>query len=155
MKSLLDMLRASLNGDSHFLFPDLAVDTLQRGTWRSSAPVGDTALQSNLSADIGSTVLVSYLPAGLYRVHVWVALTQPASSSSQLPIVEIGFHAGVDQVLVLTATSFSNDRTAFGQGSAVIRADEKTPLTYSTFSYSSSGVTPMLFEFRMTVWAIF
>ena len=73
------------------------------------------------SANIGATTIVTPSANGFYRVSVEIVITQAASTSSTLPIVQIAFTEGSSGVAI----------------------------TYDTASYASSGGTPMQYALHL------
>ncbi len=109
----------------------------------------------SLSAQSGSispTALpVGALSSGVYRIGWYARITQAATTSSSLTV---GF-AWTEGGLGLTgngAALVSNLITATQSGSAIVRADPSSPLSYFT-TYASVGGVPMLYS--LTIMAEF
>lgn len=110
------------------------------------------------SADF-SQLLHSALPSqgGLYRISVYVIVTQAATTSSTLPAISVSWKDGDNgqaQTLQLTPSNSGNLLTTFQQGSAVIGVGASTDVTISSSGYASSGATQMKYTVHATLEAL-
>lgn len=120
-----------------------------------SANVGDTASQitaSNIdllaqSADIVTDNILLSAEQAVYRVSIYIIITQAATTSSTLPNVEVFWTDNdnvTSQTFILTPASPSaNDLNTYAQGSMVLNAQLGSSIQYDTTGYASSGGTSM------------
>lgn len=87
--------------------------------------------------------------AGLYRVSVYGKVTQAATVSSSLAAT-IGWTDGGNSCTAPIAAVTGNSLTTVLLGSAYVRSDRATALTYAT-GYASVGATPMQYSLDVQV----
>lgn len=105
-------------------------------------------------ANIGATTLYA-VPAGafgLYRVSIYIIVTQAATTSSTMPAVTITWtdtDSGVAQSFAATATSAGNTTTTFAQAVVIVDANSSTNIQFSTSGYATSGATSMQYAIHL------
>lgn len=119
----------------------------------------------NNQSNISNTVLFTPGATGLYRVSYYEVVTQPATTSSNLPQVNIKFFDGDTNVVwagafhmlpnEFSTTPGGNTAGDFIAGDAVISAPAGQPVTIKTSAYASSGATPMGYALHIHVEQIF
>lgn len=108
----------------------------------------NTVTETAQTAAIGTTSIpTGALGAGLYRVSWYVRITRAATVSSSLT-VSLGWTEGTVPLTLNGAALTGNTTGTVQSGSALLRIDSSTPITYST-AYASSGATAM--EYRIDV----
>ena len=106
------------------------------------------------AADIVSTNLVASPVSGMYRVSVYLIVTQAATTSSELPPVTITWYdqnSNLAQSLVITPSNTGNTTTTVQQASAFLSVNSSAAIKYSTSGYASVGATPMQFALHIRV----
>lgn len=117
------------------------------------------------AANIGSAQLyaVPANGAGMYRVSVYVVVTQAASVSSTMPNTFLNYNDADTNVAIapsffLTNTSTANavgttnslnTVTAQNSGTVIINVKASTNIQYGTTNYASSGATPMQYAIHI------
>lgn len=103
------------------------------------------------TASIGTTALVASAAAGLYRVSWFFRITTAASVSSSLLVTIAGTDGGISYTQAGAAVT-GNTTATVQSGSFLVRADQASPISYST-TYASVG-TPMSYSLSLTVEAL-
>ena len=123
----------------------------------ASMPILDGSVDlTGQSANIGNTVLYA-VPSGkggMYRVSGYVVITQAASTSSSIAIMQCNWSdedTTVSEGASVTGTSASNTVGTNARGIIVIRVLASTFITVNSTSYASVGTTPMLYAFHAKV----
>jgi hypothetical protein len=108
------------------------------------------------AANIAATTLyaVPASGAGMYRVSCYVALTQPATTSSTIPACYAGFtdpdtNAVSTPWISSTSTGNTIGNTSVGQNTSAINAKASTNIQYGTTGYASSGATTMQYAIHV------
>lgn len=105
-----------------------------------------------LAAQSGSLGLTELVPSasGLYRVHLYGRIVQAATASSALTVTLTTTDAAgtVTTTILPTETGNSTSKGLFG--TAIVRCDEGSVLSYST-TYVSVGATVMKYDLALTV----
>ncbi len=118
-----------------------------------------TGLLATQAANIAVTNLTASAAAGFYRVCAFEAVTQAATSSSTMPAVTIKFNNGVAQTNTLIATNTGNTTTTYGQACVVLQSSAAQAITYDAGTtsgpYVSVGATPLQFQLRVTLEALY
>lgn len=92
--------------------------------------------------------------AGLYRISVYIIITQAATTSSTLPDTRIAWtdqNNSVNPFIQITAPSTANTTSTFFQAVFVVNAKANTGITYDigqATPYASAGVTPMQYAYH-------
>lgn len=173
--------RTRLVDDSDLTF---AVDTLTTtglviGTTKISSYNGVATVSGGVPAELAtidltgqSAIIVSTglynVPAagvGLYRVCGYLKVTTPATTSSTLGYLSIGFTDATDSVAqaqlmamsteagVASSTNTLNTTATKLSGCVVVWAKASTPITYA-INYLSSGGTAMVYEAHLKLEAM-
>ena len=104
----------------------------------------------NQSAAIPTTSIpLTTLSVGLYRVSTYARITQAGSTSSSLTVT-LGWTDGTVACTSSGSAMTGNTTSTTQSLSAMIRSDSSTPLTYSA-AYASSGGTAMTFRLDLAV----
>lgn len=109
------------------------------------------------AANISATDLVASadVVGGIYRVTVYIIVSQAATTSSTLPSVTISWTGGdsvtAQSVTVTAASPSGNVLTTLYQGSIVLNSAAAAAIQYATSSYASSGGTPMQYALHLRV----
>ena len=102
----------------------------------------------NQSAAIPTTSIpLTTLSVGLYRVSTYARITQAASTSSSLTVT-LGWEDGTVACTSSGSALTGNTTATTGSQSVVIRSDADGSVTYAT-AYSSSGGTAM--QYRLDI----
>jgi len=140
------------------------VTGLIRRTWQvwlrnltttvNDAPVRiQTVSLSGQAASIGTTAIPSApLSTGLYRVTWYLRITTAAATSSSLT-VSFGW---TDQTVTMSlsgAAVTGNTTTTSQTGTALLSADNASPVTYAT-SYTSVGTPAMQYALNLILEAV-
>lgn len=116
----------------------------------SSYGVLRQASLTDQSASISATSLpVSTLTDGMYRLNYYARITRAATTSSSLTITIQWTHLGVVCTFATSALT-GNTTTSYTQGTVAFRADLGTNVTYAT-TYASSGATSMQYSLAITL----
>ena len=147
-------------GQGLFIFTDGFNYYTERGMGSggggSVASVDLTAQAANVAATTAYAVPTS----GLYRVSVYMIVSQAASSSSTLPDSRIIFtdeDSSATITIPVTSALSTNTTSTFVQASYIVNAKTGTNLQYDigqVTAYASSGGTPMQFAYRLRVEAL-
>lgn len=106
-----------------------------------------TVTLTGQNASIGSTALLSAVPAGLYRVSWYFRKTTADGVSSSLQITIGSADGGIS--ITQSGAAVATDTTAAVQsGSVVVRSDAISNITYAT-TYASN--TPGQMQYRLDV----
>ena len=141
-------------------YPDLtgtvAAPTYLTRTTAAAGLVAELATQ-NLTAQAANkalTTLYANALAGLYRVSVYIIISQAATISSTLPdtqIVYVDRDSGATITVAATATSAGNTTSTFMTATVVINPTFNSTIQFAigqSVSYASAGATPMQFAYR-------
>lgn len=133
----------------------LASTGVSAGAGTAAIVSATTGLLAAQTANVSATNIpgASSVPAGLYQVCGWAAVTSPGTTST-LPNITITFNNGTAQTVALTLTSTGNATTTFQQACTPVRSAAAQPIKYQTGSYASTG-SAMQYELYVTVTAIF
>lgn len=102
------------------------------------------------SASIAATPMpLVPLTAGLYRISWYARITTPATVSSDLTVT-VGWTDGTIPCSASGALINGNTTDTVQPGSALVRLDAVSPITYATV-YNSAGATPMAYELDIVV----
>lgn len=118
----------------------------------NSAPssAGQPVVLSNQTGAIGTTTIpIQSINAGLYRVTYYMRVLIPATVSSSVAITLRTTDGGVVCVFPSAAMT-SNDPSLPQTGTAMVRCDAGSVITYST-AYSSVGATSMTYRLDIVV----
>jgi len=128
------------------------------GSW---APLGTLGVANRTVqvANVAATTLfaVGGLGGGLYKVSVYIVVSQAATVSSTLPDTRIVYtdqDSGATITTAMTASSGGNTTSTLFQASIVVNAKASTNIQYDigqVTPYASSGATPMQFAYRARV----
>lgn len=112
----------------------------------ASAPQAvQTVRVTGQSASIPTTPFsTGSLAAGVYKVSVYLRVTQAATTSSSI-LATIGFTDGAVACVQATAALTGNTVSTNGSQVFMVRIDGASPVTYAT-TYASVGGTPMLYN---------
>lgn len=129
-----------------------AISTVGNGVPSLVATIDATSQAANIATATLYSVPAS--GAGMYRVSIYVSVTQAATTSSTMPSTTIAYtdgNAGTNtHSTVTTATSAGNSvTTTFAQTTYVLYAKASTNITYATGSYASSGATALNYALRI------
>ena len=103
------------------------------------------------NASIGTTPLIASAAAGLYRVSWFFRITTAASVSSSLQVTFSGTDGGISYTQSGAAVT-GNTTATVQSGTVLVRADQSSPISYST-TYASVG-TPMAYGISFAVEAL-
>lgn len=111
------------------------------------------------TADISPATLyaVPSGAAGMYRVSVFIIVTQAATTSSTLPAVSVIFtdnDNNTSQTLAATVVDSGNALTTFEQSEVVINVKDGTTVQYETIGTVTSGATPLNYALHIRIEAI-
>lgn len=111
------------------------------------------------AANIATATLYAVPATGMYRVSIYITVTQAATTSSTMPSTTITYTDGNSgsnaHSTTTTATSAGNSvTTTFAQTTYILYAKTGTNIQYATGSYASSGATPMQYALRIKVEAL-
>jgi hypothetical protein len=102
----------------------------------------------NLSAALGTSVLLPFAPAGVYRLSYTLRINQAATVSSSVTMRFHWFAGGLSQTF--SAPALTTNSTTTPQSDAVlVQVDPGSLISYSTL-YASVGGTPMLYNLAVT-----
>jgi hypothetical protein len=140
------------------------VTGLIRRTWQvwlrnltntvNDAPVRiQTVSLSGQAASIGTTSIPSVpLSTGLYRVTWYLRITTAAATSSSLT-VSFGWTDDTVTMSLSGAAVTGNTTTTSQTGTALLAADNASPVTYAT-SYTSVGTPAMQYALNLILEAV-
>ena len=140
------------------------VTGLIRRTWQvwlrnltntvNDAPVRiQTVSLANQAASIGTTSIPSVpLSTGLYRVTWYLRITTAAATSSSLT-VSFGWTDHTVTMSLSGAAVTGNTTTTSQTGTALLSADNASPVTYAT-SYTSVGTPAMQYALNLILEAV-
>lgn len=114
-----------------------------------------TAQTANITPTTLYAVPASF--SGLYRVTVFIIVTQAATTSSTLPAVSVVFtdnDNNTSQTLAVTAVNTGNVLTTFEQGDAVINVKDSTTIQYKTTGTTTVGATPLNYAVHIRIEAV-
>lgn len=101
-------------------------------------------------AAIAATSFVTpSLSPGVYRVSYYARITRAASTSSSLTVT-VGHTDGAIAITQAGAAMTGNTTATVQSGTAVVRIDSATPITFAT-AYSSSGATTMQYRLDLVL----
>jgi hypothetical protein len=112
------------------------------------------------TANIGAATQLYAVPsngAGLYRVSVYIVVSQAATTSSTLPDSRIFWtdqNSSAAITTSMTASSNANTTSTFMQGTIIVNAKANTTINYDAGQvtpYASSGATPMQYAYHARV----
>lgn len=115
------------------------------GTTTAYVAKGD---QTGLTANLGSTALYTASQGGMYRASCYVVTTQAATSSSTMPVCEIGY-TDLDSAAAVVnwvGNTSSNNYVGNANGEvSVLNVQAGSAITYLTTSYASSGTSALTY----------
>jgi hypothetical protein len=107
---------------------------------------------SDLSAALGTSVLLPFAPAGVYRLSYTVRISQAATVSSSVTVRFHWFAGGLSQTF--SAPALTTNSTTTPQSDAIlVQVDPGTLISYSTL-YDSVGATVMTYDLAVTCEAL-
>ncbi len=110
------------------------------------------------AANISTATLYAVPATGLYRVTVYIAISQAATTSSTMPSTTITYTDGINSTVhstTTTATAATNSlSTSFAQTTYICYAKTGTNIQYATGSYASSGAQIMNYHLHIRVEAL-
>ena len=120
----------------------------------NDAPVRiQTVSLANQAASIGTTSIPSVpLSTGLYRVTWYLRITTAAATSSSLT-VSFGWTDDTVTMSLSGAAVTGNTTTTSQTGTALLSADNASPVTYAT-SYTSVGTPAMQYALNLILEAV-
>lgn len=119
---------------------------------------GDNVDLTAQSADISATDILTSPTSGLYRVSMYISVSQVASGTgSTLPSVILTWtdqDSAQSMSLTATPTSTGNALTTVEQATAVLSVSATAAITYATSGYASNGTTAMNFSLHIRLEAL-
>lgn len=106
------------------------------------------------AANVNVPALYVVPVSGIYRVSVFLVLSQAATTSSVLPSCSVSYTEATTGAAVadlITQTANTNLVGLHTSGTAVIQAQAGSNVGYSTGSYASSGATPMQYAVQVKI----
>lgn len=123
-------------------------------SWTAVAAIVSGVSRTAQAANVNVSNFYQIPVAGMYRVSVYLVLSQAATTSSVLPSCSIGYTEAVTGAAVqdlITQTANTNLVGLHTSGTAVIQAQLGAQLTLTTGSYASVGATAMQYSVHATV----
>ena len=117
-----------------------------------STAVDLTAQTADISPSTLYAVPVGF--SGMYRVAVFLIVTQAATVSSTLPAVSIVFtdnDNNTSQTLAVTAINLGNVLTTFEQGEVIINVKDSTTVQYVTVGSTTVGATALNYALHVRI----
>jgi hypothetical protein len=120
----------------------------------SACPIVAADGKTAQSANINAPTVYAVPTSGLYRVSVFMVLSQAATTSATLPSLNIQYTEATTGVgmsdLVFTST-VGNTLGIHQSGTAIVAAQQGSNLGYVTGGYASSGATPMQYGVQVKI----
>jgi hypothetical protein len=108
-------------------------------------------------ANVAATTLFAVVTAGLYRISVYIVVSQVATVSGTLPdsrIIYTDQDSGATETIQATVGLTGNLLTTLAQVTIVVNAKASTNIQYDigqVTTYASAGATPLQFAYRARV----
>ena len=137
------------------------IATVANGVPAEYASISTTGLTANVASAL--LYAVPATAAALYRVTAYIALTTPATTSCQLPTIQVSYTDAVSNtVITLDVTPVllsagegesgslsANVLTLALTGVVALNAKPSTNINYLTTGYTSSGATAMAYALKV------
>jgi len=132
----------------------------QQLSWASGVSVKTAVNLTAQGANVSATTALAVSAAGLYRVTVYMVVSQAASSSSTLPDSQIIFtdeDSSATITVPITNGLTTNTTSTFAQATFILNAKASTNIQYAigqVTAFASSGATSMQFAYRLRIEAL-
>jgi hypothetical protein len=125
---------------------------LQQRADATAQRLGSLTLTAQAASIPTTPVPMPALTEGLYRVTVYVRITQAGTISSSLTVTVTGTDGGVS--CPQSAAAVTANTTATVQGTTfIVRSDASVPISYAT-TYATAGATAMQYRLDLRVEAL-
>jgi hypothetical protein len=108
------------------------------------------ARTSQGAAIVSTPIPLPSIVSGHYRLSLYATITQQATTSSALTVTLGWTDRATAKSLSASTVGVNPPTTTVLAGSFIVRADAASPFSYAT-TYTSAGVTPMLYDLDVVI----